>query len=430
MANTTKRAALYVRQSKLLDEGIERQIARTTALATARGWDVAATFEDNDVSASKPRGANTAWGRMLASSGDIDVVIGVDLDRVVRSTRDINVLIDHGLALVTVDGEIDLASADGEFRATMLAGIARFETRRKAERQVRANEARAAKGLAHSARRLTGYADDGSVDETEAAFVRSLFDDFDKGATIIGLARQHGRGPSSIRKMLTNPRYCGRRVYKGMVTTGTWTPLVSEAQFDRVNRRLGDPSRVGNRSGSTARKHLGSGLYLCAEDGSRLLARGAHGRIGCPTCGMTRSMALVDALVLSLLWSRLTMPDAREALTDHPDLEPLRERRSALVETRKRVLGMLAKGLTDEDEAEAALVEVKAELAAIEEQIARAEGPIAMLTEQEAEAGLDALSLDRRRALLDRFMVVRLQRVPKGSRTFDPETVETEWRTA
>lgn len=146
MSFMTKRAALYLRQSKSDDEGIERQTERTAALATARGWHVADTFVDNDVSASKTRGKDTAWGRMLAASDELDVVIGVDLDRVVRSTRDLNTLIDHGLALVTLDGEIDLTTADGEFRASMLASIARFEVRRKGERQTRANSQRAAKG--------------------------------------------------------------------------------------------------------------------------------------------------------------------------------------------------------------------------------------------------------------------------------------------
>lgn len=123
-------AAIYLRQSLDRDEGIERQRDRTRALAAARGWEVAGEYVDNDVTASKPRGAGTAWGQMLAHAGRLDVVMGVDLDRVVRSTRDLNTLIDHGLMLVTVDGEIDLTTADGEFRPTMLAGIARFEVRR------------------------------------------------------------------------------------------------------------------------------------------------------------------------------------------------------------------------------------------------------------------------------------------------------------
>jgi len=220
----TRRAALYLRQSKSDDEGIERQTERTKALATARGWTVAGVFVDNDVTASKPRGADTAWGQMLAAAPDLDVVIAVDLDRVVRSTRDLNTLIDHGLALVTLDGEIDLTTADGEFRASMLAAIARFEVRRKGERQARANAQRAAKGALPKGVRLTGYTSDGKLIPHEARLVRALFEGFSSGLTLRTLARAHGTPtpslsahltPSTVRTILTNPRYAGRRVYKG-----------------------------------------------------------------------------------------------------------------------------------------------------------------------------------------------------------------------
>jgi len=213
----TERAALCLRQSKSDYEGIERQTERTTALATARGWIVAGTFVDDDVTASKPRGPKTAWGRMLAASEDLDVVIGVDLDRVVRSTRDLNTLIDHGLSLVTLDGEIDLTTADGEFRASMLAAIARFEVRRKGERQTRANAQRAAKGGVPKGARLRGYTTDGQLVPAEADTVREQFDGFSTGLTLRTLSRQHGLTPSTVRTILTNPRYAGRRVYKGEV---------------------------------------------------------------------------------------------------------------------------------------------------------------------------------------------------------------------
>src|SRR5690554_4241451 len=127
---TPRRAAAYLRQSVGDEEGIKRQIPRTKALAAARGWDLdeAHIYTDLAVSASKSRGPGTAWARMLdeGRAGAFDVVIGVDLDRVLRSTRDLNTLQDAGLALVTLDGEIDLSTADGEFRATMLAAVARF----------------------------------------------------------------------------------------------------------------------------------------------------------------------------------------------------------------------------------------------------------------------------------------------------------------
>ena len=284
MTTTPRRAALYLRQSKTDDDGIDRQRERTTALAAARGWTVVGEYLDNDVSASKARGPKTAWGRMLAAADDarFDVVIALDLDRLLRSTRDLNTLIDHGLRAVTVDGEIDLTTADGEFRATMLAAIARFEVRRKGERQTRANAQRAAGGGVPKGVRLTGYETDGTVRDDEAATVQAMFEGFTRGDTLRTLAREHGSTASSVRTILTNPRYAGRRVYKGeVVGTGSWTPLIDGTTFDLVQVRLSDPRRKTNMTGSTARKHLGSGLYLCGCGDARPVVSGG-GRAALP----------------------------------------------------------------------------------------------------------------------------------------------------
>lgn len=170
----TQRATRFLRQSPTqnLEEGIDRQEPRTLALVTARGWIDAGSYIDSDVSASKDRGEGTAWARMLADAKarKIDVVVGVDIDRLLRSTRDLNTSIDHGVTVVTLDGEIDLTTADGEFRASMLASLARFEVRRKGERQSRAQQQRAEKGSPAKGVRLTGYTVDVEVIPKDRAY--------------------------------------------------------------------------------------------------------------------------------------------------------------------------------------------------------------------------------------------------------------------
>lgn len=431
MEPMTKRAALYLRQSKSDDEGIERQTERTTALATARGWKVVATFIDNDVSASRPRGPKTAWGRMLATSDDIDVVIGVDLDRVVRSTRDLNTLINHGLMLVTLDGEIDLTTADGEFRASMLAAIARFEVRRKGERQTRANAQRAAKGAVPKGARLTDYTTDGQLIEEEAATVRALFDGFATGRTLRTLSREHGLTPSTIRTMLLNPRYAGRRVYRGeVVARGEWEAIVPEGLFDTVGRQLADPRRKTNRTGSTARKHLGTSLFRCGEcdDHPTVRTAGSGGRYACPECRMNRTLAPIDDYVLRLTEARLLQPDALEALTPDLDAEPLRTEQSTLMERKAMLAGMVADGSMDPADVRDAVTRLNDRLAEIERELQAADGPSALLSEDEMAAGVMALDLDRQRVLIDTLMTVYLLRVPQGRKGFDPDTVRIEWR--
>lgn len=77
-----------------------------------------------------------------AGTGQFDVIVAVDLDRLLRQTKDLVTLIEAGAKVVTLDGEIDLSTPDGELRATMLTAFARFEVRHKAERRRRANARR------------------------------------------------------------------------------------------------------------------------------------------------------------------------------------------------------------------------------------------------------------------------------------------------
>lgn len=99
---------------------------------------------------------------MLAAvgRGDFRYVVAVDLDRLLRGQADMLALIESGARVVTVDGEIDLATADGEFRATMTAALARFEGRRMSKRQKRANAHRVTQGKPVPGRRRYGYETD------------------------------------------------------------------------------------------------------------------------------------------------------------------------------------------------------------------------------------------------------------------------------
>jgi len=170
----TNEVAAYVRAS--MDRKgdrwtVETQLRKIRALAEAKDWKVVEVYDDNAVSATKKRRAGTRWAEMLedARAGKFSMVVAVDMDRLLRSTKDLNTLIDLGLRVVTVDGEIDLSTADGEFRATMLAALARFEARRKAERQIRSNERRRAEGIPTSAWKAFGWTRDGELIEEEAA---------------------------------------------------------------------------------------------------------------------------------------------------------------------------------------------------------------------------------------------------------------------
>ncbi|MFJ4168754.1 recombinase family protein [Paenarthrobacter sp. NPDC089714] len=277
------KAAIYARQSEDVAEGIGRQSGRCAALIEARGWTLINTYEDNDTSAAKRRGPGTAWHQMLNDlrSGAADVVVAVDLDRLLRSTRDLIEITDTGARVLTVDGEIDLTTADGEFRATMLAGIARFEVRRKSERQKRANESRATSGRPVPGRRRYGYETDGTTPrESEALIVRRLFAHVAGGGSLRSAVQWlHSEGVSPapgkewslrrVKDILINPHYAGRIRHLGEeIESAQVVPIVTSELSAEVTAILKDPSR--RTSPGTKPRHLVSGLANCGVCGAPL----------------------------------------------------------------------------------------------------------------------------------------------------------------
>lgn len=319
---TILRAAVYVRQSVNHVEGIERGLAKCRTLADLRGWTVEErhVFTDNDASATQPT-RSPVWVALLAAveRGDVDVVIGVDLDRLVRKLKDLSDLIDLGAKVTLVDGDIDLTTADGQLRATMLAAVASFETKRKSERQLRGHEYRVSKGRPNTAGvRLFGYERDGvTIVDAEAAIVRELFKDFTTGAGVYTLARVltasgaltgAGRGWSNtrVRETLANPRYAGDIAYRGETMKSTVVPaLVDRALFDTAQAILADPTR--RTTPGPSRRHLLSGLMACGVADCEGLVKYMNHRYYCnksyghPSIKASTAEALVRQAVASAI---------------------------------------------------------------------------------------------------------------------------------
>ena len=258
------------------------------------GWELSDRhiYIDNDTSASKPRDGSQ-WGAMLGAirRKEFDVVVGVDLDRLVRRIQDLATLIDLGVKVLTVEGDIDLTTADGELRATILTAMARFEVRRKSERQLRANDYRASLGKPKSGPRRFGYERDGmTANPSEAAVVKWIFEEFGKGRSINRLAimlEQQGvdATPRStwsrqrVRYILHNPIYAGAIVRKGVVQASSLvTPLISEEVSTRVRQILDDPSR--RTVLGPVHRHLVSGLARCGTCGKKMCYKVGYSCVG------------------------------------------------------------------------------------------------------------------------------------------------------
>lgn len=295
MSQRVFRAATYVRQSRRAPEGIERGLARTHDLITARGWTLVGDYADDATSASSERGAGTRWNALLADiqAGEVEVVVGVDVDRLVRSIQDLARLIELGVRVVTVDGEIDLTTADGEFRATMLAAIARFEVRRKTERQKRASAQRASKGQPHGRPRVFGYEPDGITPHpVEKQTLRDGYAYILSGGTVRGLTRRWNdagivtaRGNkwsgTEVRRALLRERNAGILVVRGEPQPESRiTPIVDIDTWKAVVALLKDQSRV--KTGRPTGERWLSGVMTCTCGDRMLVSTSWSSGVGSP----------------------------------------------------------------------------------------------------------------------------------------------------
>ena len=154
----TVRAAVYCRISddrRGLGLGVQRQHQDCHELARRNGWQVTATFVDNDVSAysGKPRPRYAALLQAV-EAGEVDVIVAWDPDRLHRSPAELEGFITAveraGVGVVTVQaGQWDLSTASGKLVARMLGSIARHESEHKSERVRRALEQNATAGRSH-----------------------------------------------------------------------------------------------------------------------------------------------------------------------------------------------------------------------------------------------------------------------------------------
>src|SRR3954464_2838247 len=330
----TVRAGVYCRISddrRGLGLGVARQHQDCLELTRRHGWQVTATFIDNDVSAysGKPRPQYDQLMRAV-HGGEVDVVVAWDPDRLHRSPAELEAFIAAveraGVDVVTVQaGRWDLSTASGKLVARMLGSIARHESDHKSERVRRALQQNAGAGRSHG-RVPYGWTRepgaDGAVREVvvpeQAAVIGRIADGLLAGESLRSLtAALNAEGVPSptgkpwakgmVRALVLRERNAGLRVHRGQVVgEGAWEPIVERGRFEQCRAVLSDPAR--KTSIGTAAAHLLSGLDRCGVCGAAL--RVSHNRrvpsYRCSERGcVIRRQADVDELVTRVVLGRL-----------------------------------------------------------------------------------------------------------------------------
>ena len=456
-------AAIYARISKDSEGdglGVARQIADCTAEVARRGWTLAGTYVDNDVSATRSK-VRPEYQRMLADvrAGRINALVVWDVDRLTRTPRELEDIIDfadrQGLELASIGGVIDLATPQGRLVARMKGSVARHETEQQSRRLKRKFQERAEAGKPHSFAAF-GYRrrDDGTdeFDPDQAEVIRSAAKMLLSGMSLRSTtAELNARGSTSprglpwasatLKQILLRDRNAGMRTHHGQVIgPGAWPPIYDRATHDRVVALLTDPNRKTTR-GAT-RRHLLTGIAQCGRDGCNGTMVVNVGRVTnerrqppayvCQTCTrIRRKQEDVDAVVEGVMIGRLSRSDALAALAagDPEEVERARADVEALTARMEIAADQFADGLITGEQLARITGKLKPQIERARARInsAMPEPGIAEMIGPEAEARWNAAPLDVKRTIIDLLCTVTI--LPSGpGKSFDPGLIRIAWR--
>lgn len=461
-----KAAAIYARISSDPEGdrlGVTRQIEDCRAMAERRGWPIADTYVDDDISAYSGK-RRPEYRRMLADmrAGAVDAVIVWHMDRLHRQPKELEeffeVCDESGVrSMASVTGDTDLATHDGRFLARILGAVSRKESDDKSRRITRKREEMARSGrVVKNSTRPFGYRDDfRTLDPVEAAAIRDAVARVLAGDSIRGIAIDWNErgiptvkgGPwkqQVVRRLLLSARISGQSEYRGeIVATGDWEAIITPAEHDRVVSTLHAATRSTSR---VVRRYLFSGgLLRCGHCDAVLVARPRSDGVrryvcakgpGLPGCGRTAIVSEpVEDHIADAVLHRLDAPGFATQLdgATSPDDDGTRANLAAdraqldeLANAYGEKLISFSEHLTARKPIEARIDTGKRALA----RLTRTEAIVPYIGDTTAlRATWLELPLTRQRAivasLVDR---VTIRPAVAGRNRFDPERLEVVWR--
>jgi site-specific DNA recombinase len=449
------KALLYVRNSSASERSVEEQEAECRADCDRRGWTVETVVTDMVGASKHSKGTRHGWARVKKLLPQHDVLVTWEASRAQRDLAEYAELRDLCVASRVgwcYSGRLhDLSTADGQFATGLDALLAERETAVTRERIERAMRANAAAGKPHG-RRLYGYQRTydptsgvltGQIPHpTEAPIIRSIFDDYLSGIGLRTIAKRledegvrTRRGnpwtDGQVRNVLERPGYCGRRVHRGQITPGMWEPIVSEATFDKVQERLARSAATRTRGTVTAR--MLTGVARCGKCGTKTYVGHNRGRRvyhctkrGC--MGAARDLVKLDAFVSEQIIRRF---ETGTPLDVAPVDDGLRLEVDALRARLDDAVGQFTAGRLSA----ATLAKIEGELlpaiTAAEAARRRVGVPLEIDLPDDGDYRLwwdEKLLPEQRRAIATSLIsAVTILPATRGSRNFDPLTVNVEW---
>jgi site-specific DNA recombinase len=445
-------AAIYCRISRDRTGaglGVERQEQDCRALAERLDLPVEIVLVDNDLSAYSGK-KRPDYERLLEGlrAGRYSAVIVWHPDRLHRSPAELERFIDvieaARVQVHTVTaGDVDLATASGRMTARIVGAVARHESEHRSERLKRKHLQLAEMGLPSGGSRPFGYEADGlTVREDEAELVREMCSRFLAGASLHSIATDLNRrgvatsggklwGNQNVRQTIDRRRNAGlRERYDETFGLAAWPAIVSTDVWMACHARLADPSR--RTSFSNARAYLLTGLAVCGKCGATVRGTSRAGGAliyKCRNACLSRSMAPMDRMVSAAVVALLSDASARRLFV-RPETGRDYVGEATVLRARMRDAAKLyARGAIDLGTLEEIKRDIDVQLDKVSEAAATQPTELAGLpgTVAEVRARWAALSLDRKRAVIAKLLVVTILPTKKGSR-FGPSSVRLQPR--
>lgn len=456
-------------------KGVQRQREDCTALAAVRRWEPV-IYEDNDVSAFRRGVVREDFERMLSDlkAGQIRGIVVYDLDRLARQPRDLERVIDlyeatPGLIFASLQGDINLATADGRTMARVMVAFANKSSTDTGRRVKRKQLQLAREGtLVHAGRVPFGWQADGkSADPAAKAEILAAHERLLAGDKLVRIrddweergilplspsGKRYGKGErlahTTVRRILTNPALAGFKLYRGEVLAdedgapieGAWDQICTAERLDAVNGVLDARQRSWQPSGNV---YLLSGIARCGKCTLPMRGQFARDRKGnkrpvyaCDTgasrkgCGgVSRVARPVDDLVIQLV----LQDQARQQIKAEREVPPW---------TGETELGEVMADINELTEAvKARTVSMSVMLGLMPDLERRRDALLRERRAALAEAAqstvitvgsleeFDAQPLDRQRSLvLKSLEAVVIHPAGRGKHAFDPDLIDPVWR--